>query len=389
MKRFAPFLLAIAVLGITGCGGNSVTTETKVSKLPPSGLTKRVFITNEFTGRINVLDASTDQASSAAIVLGGDLQLLVPIGTTSTLVYNRGNNTVTLVGNHSEAVSGNSITLPGVTEQILLSADGKTAYAPILATAEVAVLDLTNRVVSAHITGIPGIRRLVMNKAGSKILAFSNDQDFFYVINTADNTKTQVSGLDRPFNGVFSPDDSKAYILNCGAECGGVSAKVTVLDMGTLTAGASVNVGGATVGLSDGTNLYVAGTPTPGNGTLDVISLANLSRTSASSIAISDGLHTLMSLTNGKLYIGARGCTITVTGCLSIYTVAGGAVVLSKPNGQSNVLGDVTAIEPIKDRTVTYVIEAGNLRIYDQKTDQPQAKQIDIAGAVYDVKQVD
>jgi hypothetical protein len=389
LRRFAPYFLLIAIISLTSCGGKSPSESTK-SNLPPSGLTAhRAWITNEFAGRLTVLDVAKDELTASTILIGSAPEFIVPIAGGLALVYDKFDNGVNVVDKATEEITGNRIILPGFTEQIVVTADGKTGYAPIRSAAAVAVLDLTARTVSTQITGISGIRRLVMNKAGTKILAFSDNQDSFFVINTSDNSKTQVSGLDRPFYGVFSSDDSKAYILNCGAECGGVSASVSSVDMATLAVGASVPVSGATVGLSDGTNLYVAGTPSPGNGTLDVITLSTFTRSTSSSVPITDGLHWLMAAANGKLYIGARGCTIAVNGCLTIYTISGGTVTFSKPNGQANVVGDVTSIEPIKDRTVTYVIEAGNLRIYDQKTDLPQAKQIDISGKVFDVKQID
>src|SRR5947207_4884145 len=43
------------------------------------------------------------------------------------------------------------------------------------------------------------------------------------------------TGLDHPSYAVFSADDSKAYILNCGSECGGTQASVSVLDTSALT----------------------------------------------------------------------------------------------------------------------------------------------------------
>jgi hypothetical protein len=236
-----------------------------------------------------------------------------------------------------------------------------------------------------------------MSHNGSTILVFNNGSGPFSIINTADNTQPAVpAGFDSPFNAVFSTDDSKAYILNCGPECGGATAGVNVVNIGTgsaATLGASVAVpGGATVGATDTTNLYVAGTPTAGvikGGRLSAINLSTLAV--SSSVPISDGLHTTMALaSNNKLYVGAQTCTsndpvtqAAVSGCLSFYNIGSPGSTLSAP------LGDVTAIQPIKSRNVVYAIQGGKLQIYDTSTDTLQATQINIVGKAFDAKAVD
>jgi hypothetical protein len=87
---------------------------------------------------------------------------------------------------------------------------------------------------------------------------------------------------------------------------------------------------------------------------------------------------------SSKLFIGARTCSNTSQGCLSIYDTAAQSAVVSAAGG-----GDVTGIQPIASRNVVYVIEGGELRIYDTRTSQPQATQIDIVGKAVDVKSVD
>ena len=52
-------------------------------------------------------------------------------------------------------------------------------------------------------------------------------------------------------------------------------------------------------------------------------------------------------------------------------------------------LGDVTGIQPITRRNVVYVVQKGNLSIYDTTTDDLQKTQVDIIGQAVDVKQVD
>ena len=75
---------------------------------------------------------------------------------------------------------------------------------------------------------------------------------------------TDATHLDQPFTAVFNTSETQAFILNCGAECGGTDASVVLADFTNPTATFSGNipVSGATVGLINGSNLYVAGTPT-------------------------------------------------------------------------------------------------------------------------------
>jgi hypothetical protein len=261
----------------------------------------------------------------------------------------------------------------------------------------VVTIDIVNKALGTAVFQIPGARRLVMSHNGNTLLVFNNGTSPFSVINTADNTQPVVlAGLDSPFNAVFSTDDTKAYILNCGPECGGHVAGVNVVNIGASSAttlGSNVPVpGGATVGIADATNLYVAGTPSPGvikGGRLSAINLSSL--TVSSSVPISDGLHTTIALaSNNKVYVGAQTCTsvdpvtqAAVSGCLSFYNIASPGAALSAP------LGDVTSIQPIKNRSVVYVVQGGKLQIYDTTADTLQATQINIVGRAFDVKAVD
>jgi len=50
--------------------------------------------------------------------------------------------------------------------------------------------------------------------------------------------------------------------------------------------------------------------------------------------------------------------------------------------------GNVTGIEPIATRNVVYLVQGGELQIYDTTTDKLQNTQIDVSGEVIDVKTV-
>jgi len=109
-----------------------------------------------------------------------------------------------------------------------------------------------------------------------------------------------------------------------------------------------------------------------------------------STAIITDGYHNRLEMgANGQLFVGAHGCTNVnvsggeVRGCLSIFNTASSNVVVPPSHG------DVTGIQPIINRSVVYVVQDGELRIYDTTTDKLQSTQVDIVGQAIDVKLVD
>ena len=118
---------------------------------------------------------------------------------------------------------------------------------------------------------------------------------------------------------VFSSDDSTAYILNCGAECGGTAASITLLDMNSNLPGPTIPIDSGTTGLLSGNLLYVAGTK-PGANTCAGSSPATLANTCGevstvdlglmtvtATATITDGYHNHIEMgANNRLFIGAR-----------------------------------------------------------------------------------
>ena len=390
---------ALSVLLSCG-GGNSNSSTPQVS-----GIKKRAFVTNNFASQIEIINAANDTVNTTFVTNTSGTTTATPVnlinaGTNPaqmvltpdkklTLVFDQGATVISVLTNATEIVTS-QIPLPAFTESFAAGTDNSSVYvavpnAPISGqpSGAVEILNATAGTLTNTIA-VPGARRVVLSHNGNKLLAFADGVDQMFVIDTAAKTATTISGFDRPVYGVFSSDDSKAYILNCGAECGGTAAKVTVLDMSTNTPGATVAVTAARVGLLDSSgNLYVAGTTSTG-GKLDVLNAGSLA-ISKSAVAITDGTQTLMALgSNSKLFIGSRGCSSAVQGCLSIYDTGAGAVTISAPGA-----GDVTGMDPIAGRNVVYVVEGGELVIYDTTTNKPQTTQIDIVGKAFDVKLID
>src|SRR6266853_2270854 len=109
---------------------------------------------------------------------------------------------------------------------------------------------------------IPGARYLAQSHNGNRVLVLGNRPDTVTVLtpssvgtSTDPRLDVQSSLFDHPVWATFSSDDSTAYILNCGPECGGAVASVTVFDLNTNTPGANIPADAATIGLLSGSTL--------------------------------------------------------------------------------------------------------------------------------------
>ena len=419
MKRaviLLSFLLPVSLVFLS-CGSSP-----SGSGSTTSGLKLRAFISQDVNNGglgVQIINAENDvRAPVAAISAGATPGLMVVTpNRVQTLVFSETDNKLTLISNAGESASA-QITLPGFTESFVVSPDSLTAYiavptAPVVAQSPgaIEVLNMNNGAITAELP-VPAVRYLALGHSGNRLLAFSDNSNSVAVISfgTGNPTVTFVGGFDRPVTAFFSGDDNTAYVVNCGAECGGVQASVRTLDLTTNTPGGAVDVPVATVALVDGTTMYLAGTPVPNPdplpctgqttaasscGLLTIVDLNSMTVVNPAPIVITDGYHNRMALgANGQLFVGAKTCSeiippippppdAEVRGCLSIYNTETGAVVIPPANG------DVTGIEPISNRNVVYLVQGGELQIYDTTTDTLQTTQIDISGKVIDVKTVD
>lgn len=381
----------------------------------------RVFVSQDVGAGAGLLvvDAARDVRAFQSPISAGATpgMLVVTPNRVQTLAFSSTGNALSLVSNSSEATSA-TVTLPGFTESIVVSPDSLTAYIAIPTAAMVGkspgaveVLNLSNGSVTAQLS-VPAVRYLAIANNGNRVLAFSDNSDSVTVISPADIVSgdpiTVVTGFDRPVSAFFTSNDSSAFVVNCGAECGGAQASVQVIDLTTNTLGTRTSICdpnvptacASSVALVNGATMYLAGSylnpsgtePCPGQtvfaatcGQLTVLDLTSMTVTS-SGIIITNGDHNRIALgANGKLFIGAHTCTETtdVSGCLSIYNTQTGDVTIPPTNG------NVTGIQPIAKRNVVYVVQGGELEIYDTKTDKLQDKQVDISGEAVDVKAVD
>jgi hypothetical protein len=436
-------LVLVSCNGSYNSGSSTATgTTTTSTSTKPSGLAVRAFVSNplfpsgtagSFGAVLNIVDASLDQLSFSFLNLTGasthpGLMALSP-NKKVMMVFSSSDNSIVVVNALTEAqntgtggsLSNSSVTLPGLTESMVIGTDNVSAYAAVPTApvtsgnptpGAIAVMNLTSIALTATIP-VPAARYVVQSHNGNRLLAFGEGSNAVTVIapssiGTADDPRTPVCCFDHPAWAIFSSDDSKAYILDCGAECGGTTAGISLLDLTTnpvsVTATLPLAGAGATIGLLNGSTLYVAGTP-PGVacpsgtaattcGTLDIVDLDSMTVTSTVPIPITDGYHHRMEISNnGQLFIGATTCSNInnageVRGCLSIFNTSNSQVVIPPDNG------DVTGIQPITNRNVVYLCEGGYFRIYNTTTDKlqvPPAGQspIVIVGDAVDVKLVD
>jgi hypothetical protein len=433
LNRTFACIIALVTASVTtiSCGSYSA----PGSKGSTSKLKFRAFVSNPLlpvsggtAPVLNIVDASKDVLSRALVSVQGNSQqpglMTLSPNLRFTMVFSASGNSVVVVDNTTEGIAQTTIgtvsaavptiNLPGSTESMVFGNDDATGYAAVPTApvtgqnpGAVEVLNLQNGSIRASIP-VPGAHFIVLSPDGNHILVFSDNSDTVTVIatiliGTNSDPRSYITGFDQPVWGVFN-GNSTAYVLNCGPQCGGIVAGVSVLAGGfpapgtTISfSGATIPVGGATTGLLSGSTLYVAGTP-PGTacgsgtaattcGKLSVIDTGSLTVTG--SALITDGRHDRMGVSqNGQVFIGAHDCTNInvsngeVRGCLSIFNSSSSTVVIPPQNG------DVTGIQPIRSRNVVYVAQNRGLSIYDTTTDKLQAIQVGIVGDAVDVKLV-
>jgi hypothetical protein len=409
-SNFSRLCVAALVLAAAGCGSSTNSTQAK-----PTGLKKRALLTNVQAGTVNLLDAQKDTFTTKNLGVGSGTKIVTAGGTTIVLVSTVPQ--ITIIDNATEAVTF-AAAIGDVAADIALTPDGKNAWTVQRNFGFVQSVDTTTGI-ARPVIRVSNARSLVMSPGGTKLLVFSDPQTqappnthTMFVIDTASGnvqTITDATHLDQPITAVFGTSNTQAFVLNCGAECGGTTASVVSLDFSGATPTFSTNVvvPGATVGLLNGSSLYVAGTPVPALtgpgaacplsscGTLSVVNTTAL--TAAAPVPITDGQHGKMAFANNRVYVGASGCTVdpgtaanTVRGCLSIFNTSSSTVKFPEESAFRQNF-DVTGLQPISNRSVIYVVQAGELDIFDENTDALAAgiTQLDIIGKAVDVVQID
>lgn len=443
-KRILVLVVGLwAGLSFISCGGGGKTATT--SGLPQRVLASQGVATAVISPGLIIINGENDTLPRVAPIGAGNSPGLIVLSPSRNLaaVFDAATNSVYGVDTTREGGIGR-VTMPGPTTSIAVPTSDPVAFAAV-PTATVNGFTFQGAVESMNFStgslltiAVPSAQNVFSNSTGTQLLVFSSDSDLVTVLspgsaappvdtsclpgtlNPAVCTIVQDSRFSRP---VFAIETgSTAYILNCGFQCGGTvngqpaPASVAIFDLNSLSITQTIPVDAATTAFLSGSTLYVAGTPPPPAGTqfnnlcpasqktaatncgmLDIVNLGLGQVTS--SIAITDGFHDRMDMTNnGRLFIGSYGCTNIgnsnnpngeVRGCLTIYHIYDGSLVIPPVNG------DVTGLQGFTSRYIEYVAQDGILRVYDTTQDILLINDfvpngfIGIVGKVVDVKAID
>lgn len=355
-------LALLGVLGLSSCAQNLYPRPQynfAGRPTPPSGLGERVLVSltpSGSSGALEILDGLRDirgnvQNTIPAFGVSGfaggypNQILSFPEQLRAYVVSGTFPNPVAIISYATESATGNAGMFPGVTS-IASPPSFTRFYAAEESAGELVVTD--NRTGQVVGLSLPNVYRVAVNQGDTVALAMVRNSDTLYRVIKLNNGATFVPGavdcqpllqpsycvvpvpgaFDRPTDAYFSTDGSQAYVVNCGQECGGGGnggASVTFLPQGPLTVDTipasapyptvvttTVPIpGGATVALTDGTTLYVAGQQLQADGLysgrLTTVTLGTLSVSAP--VAISDGFHSKLILgDDNTLWIGSQFC---------------------------------------------------------------------------------
>src|ERR1017187_6835635 len=166
---------------MASCGGSGSSTA------PPSKVSHRAFISNAYSGNLQIMDTQNDTTpftaqttNSAGQVIPG-VPVTISVGTSLTfevvspglatmLVYDQIGNVLDFVNNTTEAVSG-SVTLPNFTGMALFSPDASKVYAPVrnipivgLRPGAVEVIDVASFAITANLS-VPSVRYIALSRS--------------------------------------------------------------------------------------------------------------------------------------------------------------------------------------------------------------------------------
>jgi len=457
---------------LAGCGG---TTYFAGRNLPPSKLTNRVLIAIQNPsafgkGLLQFVDAYYDRragyggkpASYSISGYAGALPVTIQNMPEEQVgyVYGSGDGSFTPASYSKETSSGAVGGLSGLSSSIFITRSQNFVFAASQSLHVFSVVDRTNS--GTYTLSLPGVYRVSVNPGGTMALAFVQNSNYaYYPVKLSAAQTTSFSGgpptwpkaavdcepqnapgwclfqaqspdstdgtgyhygaplvFDRPVKAVFSIDGGTAYVLNCGPECGGTTASVSILPVspmifavgrssGTLPTNATLAStriaipGGASNALVDSSTMYVVGQQpqqisgqTLFAGNLTVVNLGN--NTAGSSIAVSDGFpgaaSRILEADDNTLWIGMTKCNNGVRaatgqpyGCLTMYNTSTGSVTMLEP-----YLGDATGIADVEGLHKIYTAEGGQVYIYSTTDGTAIDNQyVTVTGTAYDVAYMD
>jgi hypothetical protein len=362
-------LLAVSVLGLSSCHSAAYyyykfpEYNYAGRPIPPSKLAQRVMIgvsANGSSGSLQIVDASRDIRTNVEDTIPGFAISGYSSGYPGTIlnfpselrgyVYSNSDGSLTNINYSTEAAAGQVGTFESGQNSVAVP----TAFTRYYGAEEAAgILEVIDNTGGPSVgLNIPNVFKVVANKGDTVALAMVRNSNVLYRIFKLNQNQYTTSAAaiaatgsvdcqpnlspvycavgvpgtyDRPGNVYFSLDGTTAYVLNCGPECGGQTASVTLLQQGPLNNNviptsptqpnpqiANVPVpGGVTAAISDGTTLYLAGQQLQPDGLFEGF-LSTMNQTTnliTAKYPISDGSHSKMLFAdNNTLWIGSQFC---------------------------------------------------------------------------------
>lgn len=465
--------LLLALAALTSCGKNYYFAG---RTLPPSKVLNRVLIADQnpggfSKGALPFVDAfydirhpyNTNLATFSIAGYTGSLPVSIQNMPEEQVggIYSADGKFV--IVSYAQEKTGSPITVPGgIASSIFIDRGRQFVYAANGATHVLSVVDLTTN--KSYVLNLPNVYQVSVNPGGTIALAFvqnsiqgpnsqvgSTPSDTFSVYSvvglTADQQQAAATSVDpqhylnaqdcepqnlpafcafpvstgpnasfdNPVKALFSPDGSAAYVLDCGPECGGATAGLTIIpitasSLNTNTSGAKgialvaqSNIavpGGVTNGLFTGNMLYLAGQQLQPDGLFQgfLSILSTQTGQVTGSYAISDGAHTRMAFGDeNTLWIGSSQCTSGETykkaqasngtvpyGCLTMFNTSTNTATLDAYKG------DATGIAPVTGLNKVYTAEGGQVYIYNTSDmTQRDNSNVTVTGTASDVAYMD
>ena len=453
---------AVSALAITACTHNLYQFPLynfAGRPVPPSSLAQRVLVGVTFNGSnggLIILDGLRDlrgnlmntvQSFSISGYSGGYPSLILnyPEQTRGYVYSNAAPYAVGVINYSTESSSGAAGPFGGALSGLAIAPDFRRFYAAVPQNGQLVVTDNT---AGTYPLNLPDVYKVAVNSGDTVALAMVRNSDTLYRVVKLNNGSTAPPGAtdcepqvlpqycvvpvpgtyDRPYDAIFSPDGSQAYVLNCGQECGGGShggAGLSIIPQGAL----QINLvptstpypavvtqtvpipGGVTTAVFGTNTLYAAGQQLQPDGLyagrLTPINLATLAV--GTSVPISDGTHTkLLFADDNTLWIGSQFCASGERvklglnyNCLTRYDLGTGAATivpaitngsLPYPNQDGNLTyyGSLTGICWVQNYHKVYTAYGGQVHAFNTKDGtEINNTNITVQGTALDVAYMD
>jgi hypothetical protein len=450
LRALPALLLAAATLLLSSCHSSQYyyyhfPAQTYAGRpVPPSKLAQRVMISytaNGSSGGLAIVDAYRDIRSNVENTIpsfaisgygsGYPSTILNFPAETSGFVYSSSDGSLTRINYSTEASAGSVGTFQSGNGAVAVPQAFTHYYGAEESLGILEVVDNTASSGGTYTLNLPNVDQVFANAGDTVAVAMVRNSNTLYRVFKLNQNQypTQQAAIaatgsvdcqplinpvycvvpvpgtyDRPTAAYFSLDGTTAYILNCGPECGGSTASITLLSQGPLNnnviPGTTVTTspfvknvpipGGATVALSDGLTLYIAGQAKQADGLFAgfLTTLNQATNTITGQYSISDGTHTKMLFAdNNTLWIGSQYCATGERAakgqnynCLTMVTLGGttlspqivpnvtpgGSVTVPYPNQNNNqyYYGSLTGLCWVQNYNKIYTAYGGQVHVF-------------------------